>query len=963
MSLQPNTHQGPWFAQNKTALCFFASVILVIVCLFTFLIWSSYDASHREAQITVSNLSDVLSTTIAGTFDRAQSDLRTFIPDITSEDLTRQISEFRRDTIETRMSNHLRAFQAVTNYRIFRSDGQSVFGAGSANPHAVINVSDRVWFQKLRDDHSRNIFISDVVIGKGTLTQTIVLGVPIRDNNGTFIGAANAAIAIDYFQRIIDNLNIGNNGLVAVRRTDDSRLILRRPKSIQHINESLNGKALASTILSGVRSQEGEFVSSIDGFARVFSLRTLNEYPFSVTVAIADDDYLASWRRLAITLAASAIGLATILFALYRRQMQTQRSLSENEERFRSLLETQVDMVVCVDREARLTYVNQSAVRVLGMPYSELIGRNCLHFIHPDDQNETQEKIGSALAPPYPGVRVENRINSSDGTRWFSWEGYAVVERGGARKEVQAVGRDVTNQRLAAEKAEAARMRSDLLLTNASDGVHILEANGRLLTASKSFYRMLGYDEDSPPVLHVWDWDAQWTQDHLTQHVLRDQLQEPQTFLTKHRRNDGSIFDVEIHSQGIDLDGRRVLYASSRDITDRKRAEIILLEARQQAEAANRAKSAFLANMSHEIRTPITSVMGVIDLLKRTDVSEEQAGYLNVLASSTDTLLTVLNDVLDISKIEAGKLSIEATEFVLPEVVDNVYAAAVSMAATKGLAISLEGQEALPRVVVGDPVRLKQVLNNIINNAIKFTEQGSVTVRAAVIGKEMQNDIVRFEIIDTGIGMSSEQASRLFQPFSQADISMTRRFGGTGLGLAISKRLVALMNGEIDVESVVGQGSIFRVTLPFMVVSETLIAPIMEHKSSDKVPPPPLRILLAEDNRINQRLVQIMLQKLGHSVEVAANGKEAVAAVESGSFDAVLMDMQMPEMDGDEATRVIRAMPPPKNRIPIIALTADAMLEQRHSYFKAGVDDLVPKPIDWEDLSAALATATSKGRA
>ena len=241
---------------------------------------------------------------------------------------------------------------------------------------------------------------------------------------------------------------------------------------------------------------------------------------------------------------------------------------------------------------------------------------------------------------------------------------------------------------------------------------------------------------------------------------------------------------------------------------------------------------------------------------------------------------------------------------------------------------------------------MKQVLHNLINNAIKFTEQGSVTLRVSTIKNTAQTTVVKFEIIDTGIGISSEQISHLFTPFSQADNSMTRRFGGTGLGLAISKRLVTLMGGDVQVESVVDQGSLFRVTLP------------VGHSSSDRLEPSPLRILLAEDNRINQRLVQIMLQKMGHSVEVAANGKEAVAAVIRGDFEAVLMDMQMPEMDGDEATRVIRAMPSPKNRIPIIALTADAMLDQREAYFKAGVNDLVPKPIDWEVLSDALVRHT-----
>ncbi len=259
---------------------------------------------------------------------------------------------------------------------------------------------------------------------------------------------------------------------------------------------------------------------------------------------------------------------------------------------------------------------------------------------------------------------------------------------------------------------------------------------------------------------------------------------------------------------------------------------------------------------------------------------------------------------------------------------------------------------------MGDPIRLKQILHNLISNAIKFTDRGFVAVR--IYSSTSEHGALRFmiEIQDTGIGMTPEQVAGLFQPFSQADSSTTRRFGGTGLGLAIVKRITTLMNGEIDVESTLGQGSCFRVSLPLLICS-----PVQTEPPLTKVQPfndvRPLRLLLAEDNPINQRLVRTMLQKFGHTVTVASNGREAVAAVETTDFDAILMDMQMPEMGGEEATRIIRAMPAPRGAMPIIALTADVMPEDRERYLRSGLNDLVAKPIDWQVLSDALAKHTA----
>ncbi|HAR96598.1 MAG TPA: histidine kinase, partial [Deltaproteobacteria bacterium] len=702
------------------------------------------------------------------------------------------------------------------------------------------------------------------------------------------------------------------------------------------------------------------------------------------------------WVQLTVTLVWKDDGSPDFFISVVEditRRKEMEAALRKERDCAQRYLDTVQTIMVSLDPDGRIIMINRAGCKLLGYEEDELLGRHwfttCLpqplgmETVYPVFQQIMNGQMEKA-------EYYDNPVLCRDGSqRLITWHNSFFTDETGRITGILSSGEDITERRESMEKIH----KLSLAVEQSPESIVITNLEGNIEYVNEAFLRTSGYsveevlgrntrrllseNTDSPTSADLWK---------AMSHG------EPWQGELHNRRKDGSKYtEFAMITPIRQTDGRITHYmAIKEDITEKKRLaweldhyrhhleELVeirtaeLAEARTLAESANQAKSAFLANMSHEIRTPINGVLGMSELLQGTELTPEQRRFANTIQRSGEALLGLINDILDFSKIEAGKMELRSVDLSLRSTVAEMVEMLLRQAQRKGLSLTAHTDRGVPDSFIGDPLRIQQVLMNLATNAVKFTDNGEVSISVFCTEQDEERAVLRFEVRDTGIGVPVEAQSAIFDSFSQADGSATRRYGGSGLGLAIAKQLCGMMGGSIGVNSTPGKGSVFWFTIKLLkqpnggVGAEGSISP-PENTARNRDDVLSLHVLLVEDNRVNQQVAKAMLETMTCRVDVAGDGAEAVAAVKNKHYDVVLMDCQMPSMDGYEATKAIREWESERyagrkkpNHIPIIALTAHAMKGDRERCIEAGMDDYLSKPYKLKALSEVLAPYVSK---
>jgi len=665
------------------------------------------------------------------------------------------------------------------------------------------------------------------------------------------------------------------------------------------------------------------------------------------------------------------------------------------------------------DRDSRFIAISGSKARRHGMAPAAMVGKSDFDLFTDQHARKAFDDERRIMQTGQPVINQEERETWPGGPdTWVSTTKMPLRDPEGKIVGTFGISRDITNRKRVEKALQESDEKFRALADAAQDAIVVLDADDQILFWNQAAERLFGYSKAETIGVRF---HSLVVPERFREASAKGLAQFKKTGtgaligkVTEFAalRKDGVEFPVEVSLSMVTLHQQHAAIGIVRDITERKRTEAALRDAVDAAKESVRLKSRFLANMSHEIRTPLNGVMGMADLLLDTELTPEQRSLANTVRTSADSLLTIINDILDFSKIEAGMLTFELRPFELRDPVEHCLQMMAERAHAKGLELECVIGDSVPVQVIGDAGRLQQVLLNLVGNALKFTAHGKVAVRVARESEESGSVRLRFTVTDTGIGITPEAQKCLFQPFSQADSSITRKFGGTGLGLAISRQLVELMGGTIGVESEAGKGSTFWFTVKLaMPLGAVQVMPRQvdlesQHASTTggnrtnqeltgtaggvsdgnkprviapAAPPQPpaeskpLRILLAEDNVVNQSVARRQLARLNHTVDIVADGRAAVEAAKAHPYDVVLMDCQMPEMDGYEATRQLRVWEQARRTtgeeftpIPIIAMTASAMAGDREACLAAGMNGYITKPVQTSELAAALARATNR---
>jgi len=616
-----------------------------------------------------------------------------------------------------------------------------------------------------------------------------------------------------------------------------------------------------------------------------------------------------------------------------RKRIET--IISRGKQEWEAIFDAVVDMILLTELDGKVVRCNRSTIQYFHASYSDLIGRQISGIFNPDNPAQLQPIAMEKGELQFPGL---------DG--WFEVSTYPIHSDGKHTRTIYII-RDVTDRKRAEAETQRQKQFFEALVQNSPVAIVVLGEEHRIVSCNPSFERLFGYQQQEAIGGDIDDLVATSETREEALSMTRKALEESIHGIGKRRRKDNTMVDVEIFGVPVLVNNEKVgALAIYHDITD-------LVRARMEAEEADRAKSEFLANMSHEIRTPMNGVIGMIELALDTTLNPEQRDYVQTALDSAEALLSLLNDILDFSKIEARRLELETIDFNLRSTVEEVAYTLAQRAYDKGLEMACLIQPEVPPFLKGDPGRLRQILVNLAGNAIKFTNQGEVVIRAELEVETEQNIRVRFSVQDTGIGIPPDRLAAIFDRFTQADGSTTRKYGGTGLGLAICKQLAEIMGGEIGVTSEVGKGSIFWFTAKFEKQSEM---PVIQPARADELYG--LHVLGVDDNTTNRMVLTRILKGFGCRVETAAGGQEAIHLLRDyerrgDPFRLVLLDMQMPDMDGEQTTRCIKEDPATRN-IDIVILTSMGQRGDAKRLETVGCSGYLQKPIKQQMLFDAM---------
>jgi len=844
----------------------------------------------------------------------------------------------------------------------------------------ALNNADREYFVFHRTHADRGPHIGEPVQSRSTGKWIIPVSRRIDGPDGQFAGVALATIDIDFFSRFYDSLDIGREGAVALV-ADSGQMVVRRPFEARFV-----GKDITNTTLFKVHQRlgaTGNFVSksSQDGVTRLNSLRSVSQYPLFVVAALAQDEILAPWFSDTAWHAAGTTVLVAMLaifgWRLVRNanaRTRVERKLAASLEARRAILDTAVNPIITLDRSGVILSLNPAGEKAFGYAEAEIAGKDVRVLVSASvnelfTQYAAQFAERGVKAPRDPREIVsecELAGLRKDGTEFPIHVSTGAMQTGGERRFVCVITDMSVPIR---ERAELSEARDQLLLAAdiAELGIWSWELSNDALRWNTRMFEIFGYEGTPAEGLRFEHWLARVHENDRAsafeklEMAFAGEVIEKLVHLPHYRivlpdgemRHIQTTFTVQRDATGKPVGMTGVVH----DVTEQRNIEFRLRDAKQQADAANEAKSAFLANMSHEIRTPLNAVLGMLDLVQSTGLNDRQGGYILKAETAAKSLLGLLNDILDYSKIDAGKLQLDVHPFEIEPLMQDLGVVLAGNQYDKEVEVLFDISPDLPPVVIGDGMRLQQVLVNLAGNALKFTIKGQVVVSFNLLSRLDTGVRVRIAVTDSGIGINDKQIAKIFEGFSQAEVSTTRRFGGTGLGLAISRRLVELMGGKLEVVSEPGNGSRFWFDINLGVSNEAPESDIDIYAPRDRR----LRVLVADDNGIARDVLSRTARALGWEADVVPGGVSAVklmnaAERDNEGYDVILLDWRMPDLNGLTAARHIHDARGARRSPAIVMITAygHEVLAAAQESDDMPFDAFVTKPVTPRQLAQTV---------